>query len=160
MKRREEAERQERLNMARNKKKQAQIKHIEKKITLGMAKIPEKKRQEIEKEEKERREQDLFNAKKDLWSLKGREKKLGEPKMNTDFLKIQELTKKSEKIVEILQIERKRIADEKKKEQDRKEQIRKEIESKQARLEKIEKLKQKWAMNRWVTNYIDENKER
>ena len=63
-----------------------------------MAKIPEKKRQEIEKEEKEKREQDLFNAKKDLWTLKGREKKLGEPRMNTDFLKIQELKGKGQQM--------------------------------------------------------------
>ena len=54
MKRKEEAERQERLNIARNKKKQGQIKHIEKKITIGMAKIPERKDKKLKRKRKKR----------------------------------------------------------------------------------------------------------
>ena len=42
----------------------------------------------------------------------------------------------------------------------RQENIRKEKEDKEIRRKKIEKLQEKWAINRWVSEYINQNKER
>ena len=71
----------------------------------------------IELEEKEKRKWNLYHTKKDLWKLKGREKKLGEPQ-NKEHEKIKNLTMKGQKIVEILEIERKRVETEKKVEEE------------------------------------------
>ena len=70
---------------------------------------------------------------------------------------------KGQKIVEVLKIERKRVETEKKVEELRNEIMKRkaiEKESKKKRQEKIEKLREKWAINRWVTEYIVQNQAR
>ena len=70
---------------------------------------------------------------------------------------------KSQKIIEILVIERKRVETEKKVEDLRNEIMKRkaiEKESKKKRQEKIEKLREKWAIDRWVTEYIVQNQAR
>ena len=158
-KRQEEFERQERLGRAKSKTRKAQIKYIEKKIEEGLNKMPKEKRVELETEERERQEKELQEAKRDLWTLKGREKKVGKPK-KSELEKIKGLAEKSKKIGEILKIERERVEIEKKLEQDRIEKNKKYKESKKERFLKIEKLREKWAMNRWVTEFIAENEEK
>ena len=156
----EEAARQERLETARTKKRKAQINHLEKKVKEGLEKLPRKEREMLEENEKKKLKLELSQAKSDLWKLRSREKKLGEHKISKELEKIHDLTEKTRKIVEILNAERARVEEEKKIENDRKEKARKEKETKELKLKKIEKLQEKWAINRWVTEYIDQNQKR
>ena len=113
--RQKEAERQERLQKGRVLKRKAQINELEKKIEVGMTRIPQDQREKMEEElrqEKMKEKIELSQAKSDLWKLKSREKKMGDTKVTTELEKIKKLTEKVTKIVEILNTERERVENE------------------------------------------------
>ena len=146
----EELERKERLEKCKIKSKDSKIKHLEKKIIAGMEQIPELERKELERQEKDKWEQEYKQTRQDLWKLRKREKKLVE---NETTRKIKGMAHKLEKIAEILEQEKNN-----KLEQD------KQINIKLKKKEELKKLAnekaEKWAMLRWVNNYIDENQEK
>ena len=127
-------------------------------IQKTIEKLTPQDREIYEKEENRIKLQKLKEAKEDLWKLRGREKKLGkeEPEM---ILKIKEMIRKGERITEMLRKERERVENEKQEENEKKENLRKEKEKKDKLIEKKEKLKQYWAMHKWITGYITDNKE-
>ena len=89
-----------------------------------------------------------------MWKLRNKEKKL---RNNTTIDKIRELGKKARKIATILEEERQKI----KAEKDRKEKLKQEqLNREQKKKEKDkqeQELKEKWALYRYITEYIDEN---
>ena len=149
-----EKERQERVQNAKMKSRRAKIKELEKNISKGIEKMTENDRKKYLYEENKKRKIEIAQSKKDLWKLRKNEKKMGSSENVTE---VAELKRKTEKIVEILEAERNRIAEEKKAEKER-EKIKKTIEKKkQEAIEKREIVKKRWAMYRWCTEYIDEN---
>ena len=145
----EERERLERLEKTRILSKNAKIKHLEGKIKTGMEKIPIEDKIELENKENEKIEQEQEQIRQDMWKLRKKEKKL----IQTDETrKIQSMAKKLEKIKEILDREKlKRIEIAKLK--------KKKVIEKQARLKLQAEKAEKWAMLRWINEYIAENKE-
>ena len=89
-----------------------------------------------------------------MWKIRNKEKKL---RNNTTIDKIRELGKKARKIATILEEERQKI----KAEKDRKEKLKQEqLNREQKKKEKDkqeQELKEKWALYRYITEYIDEN---
>ena len=73
-----EKKKQERLSLANTKQERIRQKVKERKleedIKKGLAKLPPKRRNEIEQEEERKRKQDLIETKKSLWKLRGKEK--------------------------------------------------------------------------------------
>ena len=69
------------------------MKALENNVKLGLSKIPAKDRKEIEREQERVREQELRTAREDLWTLRGREKKVVE---NKTLKRTQELKKTTE----------------------------------------------------------------
>ena len=120
-----------------------------------MMKIPAQDREQLRQEKALEREQELKRAKEDLWTLRGREKKVVE---NETTKRIRELKRSTEQIVIILQRERNRKQQEKEhREQQEKAKISRK-EKIREREKKIAQLQEKWAMYRWVNEYIAENK--
>ena len=151
--RKERIEEQERLLRQEKTKilsKQAKIKHIEKSIEIGMEKIPKLEKERLELEEKKKRKLELQQTKQDLWKLRKQEKKQVQ---NAETTKIKEMSKKLEVLKEILEQEK-----EKAKEQV-KEQARK-AKKKENDLKVAAEKSKKWAMIRWVNDYIEENQEK
>ena len=144
-----------RLEQAGILSRKAKMKALENNVKLGLSKIPAKDRKEIEREQERVREQELRTVREDLWTLRGREKKVVE---NKTLKRIQELKKTTEQVVEILTREREK----KQREQEIREQQEKikatRLEKKREREKKILQLQEKWAMLRWINEYIGENK--
>ena len=92
-----------RLEQAGILSRKAKMKALENNVKLGLSKIPAKDRKEIEREQERVREQELRTVREDLWTLRGREKKVVE---NKTLKRIQELKKTTEQVVEILTRER------------------------------------------------------
>ena len=141
----EEQERIERKEKQAILSRNAKIRHIEKKIEIGMQKIPEKDRKEILTQEKK----ETAQIKQDLWKLRNKEKKLVE---TPETRKIKNMTRKLENLTEILNREKK-VQEEQEKEKKLKITKRKEKE-------KLAKQKaQKWEMLKWINNYIEEKQD-
>ena len=145
-----------RLEQAGILSRKAKIKALEKNIEIGLSKIPTKDREKLRQEKARKEEAELKAAKEDLWSLRGREKKIVE---NETSKKIKELKRTTEQIVEILHRERARKQQEKER-KEKEEKIRaNRKEQKRLREKKIKELQEKWAMYRWINEYIAENKQ-
>ena len=100
---------------------------------------------------------ELKIAKENLWKLRNKEKKIVR---NDALKKIQELGKKAGKIAEILEQERTRLkAELENKEKMEKEKLNREQQRKE-KIAKAENLQRRWAMYRWLTEYITENSEK
>ena len=65
-----------------------------------------------------------------------------------------------EEISELLEHEKKRIEQEKKEKQALENEKKSRESKRKEKIEKAKKLSQRWAMYRWVTEYIDENYEK
>ena len=78
--------------------KDAKIKHIQKKITESLTKLPEKERYRIEREEEIERRHDLKRIKEDLWKLRGKRSK--DKSLRKDLTETGKLLNKLEKIEE------------------------------------------------------------
>ena len=118
---------------------------IEKNIIVGMNKIPTEAKEKMIEEENRKKRIDLKHAKEDLWKLRNKEKKVVK---ETTIQRIQEMGKKAEKIAEILEKE-KRTIEEEKRMKEMTERTRKNAErNRKERLEKKEKLQEKWALYR------------
>ena len=146
-----------RIERARIKTKNAKLNQLRKNVLIGEQKLPENEREKINSDEKKNRRLDLQQTKRDLWKLRKKEKK---PEITPTLQEIRTLAKKAEKIVEILEIEKKKIEEEKRKAEREKEIKKTRAQQKEKRLEKQRLLTERWALYRWVTEYIDENTER
>ena len=145
-----------RLEQAGILSRKAKIKALEKNIEIGMSKIPAKDREKLRQDKARKEEAELKAAREDLWTLRGREKKVVE---NETSKKIHELKRNTEQIVEILERERKRKQQEKEL-KERQEKIKETMkEKKRLREKKVKELQEKWAMYRWVNEFITENKQ-
>ena len=140
--------------------KDAKIKHIQKKITESLIKLPEKERYRIEREEEIERRHDLKRIKEDLWKLRGKRSK--DKSLRKDLTETGKLLNKLEKIKEAWD----NIEEEKKIEKERKDVYEKKImklieekrlreeaklrekEKKSLRLDRAKKLDQKWEMTK------------
>ena len=115
----------------------------------------------MHKEEKKRR-CELREAKEALWKIRGREEVKGERK--TDMEKAEDEMNLMENLLEKIEKEVERIKEEeerkRKDEEMRKNEDKKKRETKESRMRKKKQLEERWGMLRWVTNYLDENKER
>ena len=173
-KRIEDRNRQERLQLARSKQRKGQINIIKERIEEGMKRIPLEERKKMEDNEKKNERLEIQRTKQDLWKLRKKEKRITRSTLPATLTEIQKLTSKLEKITYILKEERRKDAlenerktkqreiEEKQRkmmDEKRRKRLQKEREKKE-RFEKIEKVKERWAMMRWVTEFIEENSER
>ena len=115
-----------------------------------MEKIPTLEKERIELEDKKKRKLELQQTKQDLWKLRKQENKLIQ---NAETNKIKEMAKKLEVLTDILDKEKKKA------EEQEKEKTRKAKKKEQDLKIAAEKAK-KWAMIRWVNDYIEENQEK
>ena len=146
-----------RLEKAGILSKQAKMRELEKKVQIGLEKIPQNEKEKILLEEKRTKRLELKIAKENLWKLRNKEKKIVR---NDTLKKIQELGRKAGKIAEILEQERTRLKAEKEnKEKMEKEKLNREQQRKE-KIAKAENLQRRWAMYRWLTEYITENSEK
>ena len=152
-----EKERILRLERARIKTKTAKLNQLRKNVMIGEQKLPEKEREKMDLDEKKKRRIELQQSKKDLWALRKKEKKA---EITPTLQEIRTLAQKAEKIVEILKNEKKKVEEEKRKLEQEKEVRKIKDQQKEKRLEKQKLLTEKWALYRWITEYIDENNER
>ena len=97
-----------------------------------------------------KRKLELQQTKQDLWKLRKQENKQIQ---NEEINKIREMSKKLEVLKEILEQEKQK-AEELEKEKTRK------INKKERDLELAAEKAKKWAMIRWVNDYIEENQEK
>ena len=144
-----------RLEQAGILSRKAKIKALEKNIEIGLSKIPAKDREKLRQEKSRKEEAEMKAAKEDLWSLRGREKKVVEKETSKN---IQELKRTTEQIVEILQRERTRKLQEKERKDQQEKNKANRKEMKRLREKKVKELQEKWAMYRWVNEFIAENK--
>ena len=134
--------------------RKARMKALENNINTGIEKLTIEQRNKLRQEQEKREEIELKNAKKDLWTLKGREKKIVPQET---IKKIQELGRTAIRIKELLDQEKQRVQEEKA------EQVRQETErrTRKEKMEqnkkKIKQLQEKWAMYRWINEYIEKN---
>ena len=135
--------------------RKARINALENNIKVGLEKLTQEQRTRLRQEQERKEEIELRNARKDLWTLRSREKKIVP---NETRKRIQELGNTAIRIKEILDQERKKVQEEKEEQarQETERRTRKEKSEQKAR--KIKQLQEKWAMYRWVNEYIDKNK--
>ena len=173
--REQERKRKERLSLARGKQEKLQDKikerKLEKEIQEGMNKLPQQKRNEILIEENRKQKMEIIETKKSLWKLRKKETKQERKSERTLRLeKIEKMEDKLEiieKILSELKVERenRKQLEEKRKEaatEEWRKKIRAKDRKERERKEKIDlenRIAQHWEMYKWVTTYIDENKE-
>ena len=167
----EKAEREKRERMEKIKRKKIEIESKKKQQTLldMMKKLPHKEREVIEIEERKFKKLELQEMKTNLWrKWRGRKVEQEEGEMENDY------ERKMRKIETTLQKmeEEKETQEERKREwQKRRRKMMEEGREKQAiaekkarekreRIEKKSQLEKKWEMLRWITNYIDSQKDR
>ena len=92
-----------------------------------------------------------------MWKLRNKEKKIVK---ETTTQRIQEMKKKTETIIEILNNEKKKIEEEKKKKEMEEKEGKNAEAKRKERIDKKEKLEEKWAMYRWTVEYLAENTDR
>ena len=157
-----ENKRQERIS--RGKEKQDRIRekvrerNVDKEIEKKMSELPKDKKKEIEHEEERKKRLELQNTRKDLWKLRSKEKKYERKSEKVERLeRIKEKENKLENIknvIEEMRLEKEKL--EKEIEEKKKHKNKKENEKK-IRLEKQRMLGERWAMLRWVTDFIKEH---
>ena len=98
----------------------------------------------------------IKESKEDLWKLRKKEKKI---ETTATIEKIRKLGNIAEKVKVILDREKEKIEKEKEIEQMRKDMKRTNELKRKERIEKAERLSERWMIFRMTTEYIDENKE-
>ena len=135
--------------------RKARINALENNIKVGLEKLTQEQRTKLRQEQERKEEIELRNARKDLWTLRSREKKIVP---NETRKRIQELGNTAIRIKEILDQERKKVQEEKEEQARQETERRTRKEKSQQKARKIKQLQEKWAMYRWVNEYIDKNK--
>ena len=154
LQREQERNRMLRLEKAGILTKQARLRELEKKVAMGLEKIPANEKEKLRLEENKKKRFELQNTKSDLWKLRSKEKRTITSQTHK---KIIELGDKAEKIAQILQRERERTRQENEnKERQEREKITREQKRKE-KIQKAENLERRWALLRWVNEYIAEN---
>ena len=171
----DEEKRKERLSIVRYKqeklKERIKERKLEKDIAEGIQKLPSEERKKIEEEEKKKERLELAEIKKNLWKLRSKEKNYERKAEKVERLekitRLEDKLEMIEKITREIKEEETKIEDERRKRQEViKNEKRKKMEiklkkenEKKERLEKSKMLGQRWAMAKWVTQFIKENQE-
>ena len=171
----DEEKRKERLSIVRYKqeklKERIKERKLEKDIAEGIQKLPSEERKKIEEEEKKKERLELAEIKKNLWKLRSKEKNYERKAEKVERLekitRLEDKLEMIEKITREIKEEERKIEDERRKRQEViKNEKRKKMEiklkkenEKKERLEKSKMLGQRWAMAKWVTQFIKENQE-
>ena len=141
----EENKRQERLHIARQKTRisiqKQENKQWEERLQIGMNILPV---QEQEKENQRNTKldlQELKTTRENLWKLRSKEKKLIETEQAK---KIRKLDEKTERVIELLEEERKKLIK-------REKNLRISIKNKDNKKKKQELIATTWATYRWIT---------
>ena len=134
----QEEKKQLRLSKATRLKVTLNTKLVQKKITDCLQKLSEKDRNRIMEDENGRRLCEMKEVKENLWKRwRSENEKETEVKPEAEILKeMEDKLEKIEKMVEIQKIEE---------------------GEKNKRLEVKKKMEEKWALMRWITEYIEEN---
>ena len=166
-----EKKKQERLSLANTKQERIRQKvkeiKLEEDIKKDLAKLPPKRRNEIEQEEERKRKQDLIETKKSLWKLRGKEKIKVQRKPD-NIEKFEKLECMKEKLTvinkilsEIEEEDRKKKEAENEKKKNKIKEWRKKLQKKEEKeetkrrtLELQRKVSERWAMQKWVTKFI------
>ena len=94
-KRKEENEKNERLAKAKRLSRKSKITQIEKKINEGLEKLTLSDKQKFRQEESNRKAILIREARKDIWKLKSREKKVIQRQEDSEFIKeLKDINKK------------------------------------------------------------------
>ena len=137
-----------------------------------MKELPQKEKIRLELEEERERKLEIAAAKKSLWKLRSKEKSYErKPEkliMLENIEKMEDRLTMIEKIIVDLNEEervfRQKEEDKKKKELENwRKKVQEKDKKEKAKIEREEKvrlLSQRWAMHRWVTNFINENQEK
>ena len=169
--RRKERECKERVEKASNLSLASKKRHVQRKITEHMEKLPRKEREKIEMEEILEKRFELQRIKKELWKHRGNKKKKTEGPISNKKGENRQLLEKLEKIIEAKEKIRKEEEQEKirrKKVEERLEEMRKkqkqeemrrlqEKEARRLRQELKKKKEERFEMSKWVHKYIEEN---
>ena len=170
-----EIKRKERLLVARNKQEILRTKVKERKLDQEIAEkkeqLPKNIQDEMEYEEDRKRRIELKETCASLWKLRSKERKYERKHEQVERLeRINDKEEKLKKVEETIrelkekeeeyerEKERRKMELEKEKTKKKEIKLRKEHEKKE-KLEKAKILGLRWAMLRWVTQYIKENEE-
>ena len=170
-----EMKRKERLMVARNKQEILRTKVKERKLDQEIAEkkkqLPKNIQEEMEYEEDRKRRIELKETCASLWKLRSKERKYERKHEQVERLeRINDKEEKLKKVEETIrelkekeeeyerEKERRKMELEKEKTKKKERKLRKENEKKE-KLEKAKILGLRWAMLRWVTQYIKENEE-
>ena len=159
-----ERNREDRRRKAEKEKLTFKCGFAQKKITTFLKNLPSEARRNFESEEERKRRVKLKEVKETIWK---RTRKEGENLQRENNLQTGEdhyksLTELESKLKDLEAIKEKCDREEKERMEMRKEMKRSMEEKrwkKEERLKLKKKLEEKWAMMRWIVNYIDENKE-
>ena len=86
-KRQEEKIQIDRLQMAKSKRRKAQINHVKKKIEDGMKRLPMEERKRLEGEEKKKERLEIQRAKTELWKLRRKKRNSSKTKSKNHLKK-------------------------------------------------------------------------
>ena len=149
----------ERLSMAREKKESFERTMVQRKITATLKKLPEFERGKFLKDEEKCRLQDLKEVKENLWKKwRGKENSVSKGKENPTMT-----LARLEKTVEFWERREKERQDlrqklERERNEEKLRKMKEDLEKK-AKKEKKIMLEKKWEMAKWLSKYIEENKE-
>ena len=162
----------ERLSLANSKQENLRMKVKERKlaeeINKGLETMPTDRRNKLEQEENRKRKQELIETKKSLWKLRGKEKKKIIRK-SEHVEKLEKLEKMEEKLYQIEKILEEVKEQDRKKKEEQRERKSKEVaewrkklrkkEEKEKQEEKERIISERWAIQKWITKFIDDNVE-
>ena len=137
-------------------------------INKGLETMPTDRRNKLEQEENRKRKQELIETKKSLWKLRGKEKKKIIRK-SEHVEKLEKLEKMEEKLYQIEKILEEVKEQDRKKKEEQRERKSKEVaewrkklrkkEEKEKQEEKERIISERWAIQKWITKFIDDNVE-
>jgi hypothetical protein len=155
---------EKRIEDSERKKNDCRMNLTQKKITETLMKLPLQKRNTFLEKSEENRRKELQEVKENLWK-QWRNKKPDKKKKEEKRI-LETLEEKLKKLEILLELAKKEEAEKKEIEEERRRKLdearskkEKEQEQKKQKLERKKKLEAKWDMLRWITMYINENKE-
>ena len=164
----------ERLNTARHKQEKLKMKvhqrKLEEEVQRKLYQLPETRRIQLEQEEEKQRKLEIIENKKSLWKLRNKEKKhcIKKPEHVEQLEKLEKIEDKLKMINDIIENlreeDKKKEQLEKEKQEKINEEWRKKVKEKyikenekKEKLEKQKKLSNRWAMHRWVSEFINKH---
>ena len=153
-----EEKRKERKRMAEEQKMTFKCGFVQKRINSFMKKLPDHERKQYESEEEKKKRVKLREIKEIMWkkSRQDGETQNLDQESTTEIGNLEDQLSDIEKIVKRIENER---AERIQRKLDLESREKEKRDKKTERLELQKKLENKWAMIRWLTEYIDENQD-